>query len=125
MTLHESLIADYIDAYNRFDVAGMTAHLSEDVVFENIQNGVVTLRTEGLEAFRQQATAALAYFSSRTQNILEMRSVGDTLEATIAYSAVAAMDFPNGIRKGERLNLTGKSVFRFENNRITHLIDAS
>lgn len=53
MTHSEGLVADYIAAYNRFDVAGMTAPLSKDVIFENIQDGVVTLRTEGIEALRQ------------------------------------------------------------------------
>lgn len=123
MTHSEGLIADYIAAYNRFDVAGMTAPLSKDVIFENIQDGVVTLRTEGIEAFRQQAETALTYFSARNQTILEIKSVGDTLEVNIAYSAVAAVDFPNGIRKGERLNLTGKSVFGFEDHRISRITD--
>ncbi len=123
MTHSEGLVADYIAAYNRFDVAGMTAPLSKDVIFENIQDGVVTLRTEGIEALRQQAETALTYFSARNQTILEIKSVGDTLEVNIAYSAVAAVDFPHGIRKGERLNLTGKSVFEFEDHRISRITD--
>ena len=124
MTLPESLVADYIAAYNRFDVAGMTAHLSDDVVFENIQDGVVTLRTEGIAAFRQQAETALTYFSSRTQTILGMKPVADALEVQIAYSAVAAMDFPNGLRKGEPLVLSGTSFFHFKATRIYRIVDS-
>lgn len=124
MTFPERLVADYIAAYNRFDVAGMTAHLSDDVVFENIQNGIMTFRTEGREAFRQQATAALAYFSSRTQTILGMKPVADALEVQIAYSAVAAVDFPNGVRKGDPLVLSGTSFFHFKANQICRIVDS-
>lgn len=124
MTLPERLVADYIAAYNRFDVAGMTAHLSDDVVFENIQDGVVTLRMEGIAAFRQQATAALAYFSSRTQTVLSLQHSGNTIEVCIQYSAVTAVDFPNGLRKGEPLVLSGTSFFYFKANRICRIVDS-
>ncbi|WP_157975845.1 nuclear transport factor 2 family protein [Lewinella sp. IMCC34191] len=59
----KDLVLRYLAAYNTFDVDRMMAHLSPDLVFENISNGTVNLRTEGVEAFRQQAKAATAYFS--------------------------------------------------------------
>jgi hypothetical protein len=50
----------------------------------------------------------------------------DETEIVINYSAVLAMDFPNGLKKGETLNLTGKSVFKFsDNSKIIKLTDIS
>ena len=34
-------------------------------------------------------------------------------------------DYSNGMRKGQSLNLTGKSVFEFEGNKIVKLTDIS
>lgn len=36
----------------------MTAHLSKGIIFENVSNGNVDMRTEGLEAFTRQAESA-------------------------------------------------------------------
>ena len=48
------LIAQYTDAYNRFDVDAMLSTLHKDIRFENISDGKVTLSTTGIEAFREQ-----------------------------------------------------------------------
>ena len=49
----KNIVENYIKAYNDFDVDGMTKHLSNAIVFENISNGKVGLRTEGLVAFKK------------------------------------------------------------------------
>ena len=64
--IQKQVIEGYIKSYNDFDIGGMTKHLSKDVVFENISNGKVELRTEGIGAFRNQANSATQYFSQRT-----------------------------------------------------------
>ena len=63
----KSIIENYVNSYNQFDVSGMTNDLSDDVVFENISNGNVDLRTEGLQAFKEQAETAKQYFNQRKQ----------------------------------------------------------
>ncbi|MCA8832059.1 nuclear transport factor 2 family protein [Hymenobacter pini] len=121
----KQLVQDYIEAYNRFDVDGMLCHLHEEVVFRNISNGEVNLTLTGKEAFRQQAQQALQYFSQREQRVTDWQLDADTVEVLLEYSAVAAMDFPNGLKAGDTLHLQGKSVFEFQGGHIASITDIS
>jgi hypothetical protein len=56
---------------------------------------------------------------------MSVKHTGDKTEIEIDYSAIAAMNFPNGLQKGEELVLKGKSVFTFKNNKIITLTDIS
>lgn len=125
MNAQEELIRNYIAAYNTFDVEGMTRGMASDVVFENIQEGKVTLRLEGIEAFRRQAEEAKAYFSKRTQRVNHITQKGEAYEVEIEYEGVLAIDLPNGPSKGQELRMNGKSIFRIENGEIVHLSDIS
>ena len=121
----KKLVTDYIEAYNRFDVDGMLSHLHEEVVFRNISNGEVNLTLTGTEAFRQQAQQALQYFSQREQCVTDWQVADNRVEVLLDYSAVAAMDFPDGLKAGDTLQLQGKSVFQFADERIVSIDDIS
>jgi hypothetical protein len=121
--LYKAIIHSYVQAYNRFNVPGMIQHFSEDIVFENVSQGTVNLRTEGKAAFVQQAQAALTWFSAREQTITSWLFEGYTVEIGIGYTAVLATDFPNGMKAGDTLHLKGKSVFEFLNGKIVSLCD--
>ncbi|WP_209330510.1 nuclear transport factor 2 family protein [Lunatimonas salinarum] len=121
----EKLIHDYIAAYNAYDVEGMTAGMASDMVFVNIQGGDITLRLEGVDAFRRQAEEAKSYFSSRKQKINHIVRLGETYEVEIDYEAVLAVDLPNGLSQGKKLCMTGKSIFRIEKGQIVNLTDIS
>jgi Putative lumazine-binding len=125
MTEREKIIRNYIDGYNQFDVNKMVTDFAEKIVFENIQNGEVNMTLNGMTEFIQQAEQGKAYFSKRTQTIKSFNHTGTTTEIEIEYNATLAMDFANGIKKGQQLNLTGKSIFEFEGNRIIKLVDVS
>lgn len=43
----------------------------------------------------------------------------------IDYSATLATDLPNGLKKGHKIELKGKSIFKFLDNKIIELIDIS
>jgi ketosteroid isomerase-like protein len=124
-TAPKQLVEVYIEAYNRFDVDGMLAPLREDVVFRNISNGEVNLTTTGKEAFRQQAEQATRYFSERKQRVTDWQVSGQRIEVAIDYTAIAAMEFPNGLKPGDALHLQGKSVFEIENGQIISIEDIS
>lgn len=124
-TPRDKIIQNYIDGYNAFDIEKMIGDLDDKIVFQNIQNGDVTMTLHGLEAFKKQAETAKQYFISRTQKITSVKHTGDKTEIEIDYSAIAAMDFPNDLQKGEELVLKGKSVFTFKNNKIVTLTDIS
>lgn len=121
----KQLVQDYIEAYNRFDVDGMLRHLHEEVVFRNISNGEVNLTLTGKEAFRQQAQQALQYFSQREQRVTDWQGADNRVEVLLDYSAVAAMEFPNGLKAGDTLQLQGKSVFQFADGLIVSIDDIS
>jgi ketosteroid isomerase-like protein len=128
MSLSESkqqLIQTYIDAYNNFDVDGMMNTFAQDVVFKNITDGEVSMELNGKEAFRQQALQALKLFSSRKKSITAINNTGNFTEVEIMYHAVLAADLPNGLKAGQQINLTGKSIFVFGDNKIVSLTDIS
>lgn len=125
MTNREMVIKRYIDSYNSFDIANMVADFDDNIVFENIQNGETNMSLVGLTAVKQQAEQAKAYFSERTQTIKSFNHIDNRSEIEIDYNAILAMDFPNGLKKGQELNLSGKSIFEFNGDKIIRLTDVS
>ena len=126
MNEREKIIRDYIEGYNQFDVDKMVANFDANITFENIQNGEVNMSLNGLTPFLRQAEQAKSYFEKRNQNIISIRHAGDETEIDIEYIAVLAKDFPNGLKRGQRLQVVGKSVFRFSaDNKVIKLTDIS
>ena len=121
----KQLVEAYIEAYNRFDVAGMLAPLHEDVVFRNVSNGEVNLTITGKADFRQQAEQATQYFSAREQHVTEWLMSGPRVEVSIDYFAVAAIELPNGLQPGDAVQLQGQSVFAIEDGWIISIEDIS
>jgi ketosteroid isomerase-like protein len=121
----QQLISDYVQAYNAKNIAAMLANLAEDLVFENQSDGEVTMRLEGMEAFRQQAEQAAGLFTEREQRITDFKHRDNQTEIGIAYRATLAMDLPNGFKKGDELQLEGRSVFTFSEDKISGITDIS
>jgi ketosteroid isomerase-like protein len=119
----EEIIRDYIAAYNHFDVQGMIRHLSDDVVFQNVSEGEVTLELYGKEAFKKQAELANKLFKSRKQTIDDIQIEGNTAEVAINYEGFLAQDLPSGLKAGNTLHLRGKSIFTFSGEKIVKLQD--
>lgn len=117
-------IFSYVEAYNSMDVGKMTVDFDDQVVFLNIMNGEKTMELHGIEDFKKQAIEALSYFSERQQSIETLPHNIDSTEISISYRAIAAMNFPNGLKKGDVINLQGKSVFEFSGDgKIVKLTD--
>jgi hypothetical protein len=123
--LNQKAIENFISSYNAFDVKGMLKDLHRDITFENISNGEVNLTTKGIIEFKNQAELAKLYFTGREQKITAIRHNNDHIEVDIDYSAVLAIDFPNGLKAGDKLELKGKSFFRFLDNKIIEIKDIS
>jgi ketosteroid isomerase-like protein len=124
-TTPKQIVLAYIEAYNRFDVDGMVADLHDEVVFRNIANSEVNLTTTGKESFRQQAEQAKQYFSEREQRVTDWQVADNRVEILIDYTAVAAIEFPNGLKSGDALQMQGKSVFQLEGGKILSIEDIS
>jgi len=125
MPLKEEIVKNYVEAYSNFDVDNMIANFDENVVFENVLNNETNMLLTGIAAFKQQAEQAKAYFKTREQRIKSIKHSGHAVEIEIDYHAVLAIDLPNGLKAGEVLNLSGKSVFLFEGDKVIKLTDIS
>lgn len=106
------------------DAENMIADFDDEIVFQNIMNNEQTMYLQGIEEFKKQAIEALSYFSERQQSIETMTHKYNSTEIVISYRAIAAIDFPNGLKKGDEINLKGKSIFEFSaDGKIRKLTD--
>ena len=121
----QEIIENYIHAYNTFDINGMLKDLHEDIKFANISNGEINLTTNGITEFRNQAEQAKQLFKERKQKITDIRFNNEQVEVDIDYSGTLAVDFPNGLKAGDRIELKGKSIFKFKDSKIIELKDIS
>jgi hypothetical protein len=121
----QKAIENYISAYNSFDVEGMLRDLHPEIGFKNISHGETNLSLKGIKAFQQQAEQALSLFSQRKQQIQHINFHQETVEVGIAYQGILASDLPNGMKAGDKIELIGKSIFRFQNDKIIEIQDIS
>ncbi|MGB5818063.1 MAG: nuclear transport factor 2 family protein [Saonia sp.] len=120
-----NIIQNYINSYNEFDIDGMIKDLDPEIVFMNISNGKTDFITNGIIEFKNQAEKATSIFSEREQKISESKTNGNIVEIGIHYFAILNIDLPNGLKKGENLSLKGKSVFKFNDEKIVEIRDIS
>lgn len=120
-----ALVDHYIDAYNRKDVDDMLNGLHPRVEFKNISAGVVNASTNGIAELKALALQSLSLFSERHQRIESFEIEGGVAVATIAFRAVVAADLPNGLKKEQVLNLSGRSEFEFRDGAIFKITDFS
>ena len=123
--LHQKIIENYIEAYNQFDIEGMLRDMHDEVRFENISNGEITLSTNGIIELRNQAKQAKELFKERKQKITNITFQSDEVEVDIDYTGIIAVDIPNGPKAGDKIELKGKSIFKFKSNKIIELKDVS
>ena len=123
--IRKNIIENYIGCYNNFDIENMLKDLDENIVFRNISNGEVNLTTKGIAEFKAQAEQAKNLFSQREQRITNLKFRADEVKAEIFYNGTTAIDFPNGLKAGSKIELAGKSIFRFAGDKIIEIEDIS
>ncbi|OKP99131.1 nuclear transport factor 2 family protein [Paenibacillus sp. P46E] len=119
------IIEVYLEAYNSFEIERMVELLHKDIIFMNISNGETTTETRGIQAFRELAEQSSAMFSSRRQTITDYNIINDKVEVGIDYEGVLAVDLPNGLKSGDKLQLKGKSTFEVKEGKISLIKDYS
>ncbi|WP_336773542.1 nuclear transport factor 2 family protein [Paenibacillus sp. MMO-58] len=119
------IIEKYIEAYNSFEIARMVELLHKDILFRNISNGEATSETRGVHAFRELAEQSSTMFSSRRQTITDYNVINGKVVVGIDYEGILAVDFPNGLKSGDKLQLKGKSSFEFKKGKISLIEDYS
>lgn len=121
-----TIVIHYINAYNAFKPKDMCADMANDVLFENVHDGNITMSLNGKDAFLEQAMSVLDLFATRKQTITSVLQRNNISEITIDYEAKLAKDLPNGLVKGQELRLKGKSIFEFsDDGKIMKLVDVS
>ncbi|WP_090112228.1 nuclear transport factor 2 family protein [Cohnella sp. OV330] len=120
-----NVIEKYLEAYNSFEIERMVELLHKDILFRNISNGETTTETRGIQAFRELAEQSSTMFSSRRQTITDYNVTNDKVEVGIDYEGILAMDFPNGLKRGDKLQLKGKSTFGMKEGKILLIEDYS
>jgi len=119
------IIEDYLEAYNSFGIERMVELLHTDIIFRNISNRETTTETVGIEAFRKLAEQSSTMFSSRCQTITDYSVINDKIKVGIDYVGILAVDFPNGLHIGDRLQLKGESKFEIKEGKISLIEDYS
>lgn len=123
----QEIIEQYIEAYNSFEIESMVQLLHKDIIFRNISNTETTTETRGIAAFRELAEQSSTMFSSRRQTITGYSDsvINDEIEVEIDYEGVLAMNLPNGLKMGDKLQLKGKSKFGIKEGKILLIEDYS
>ncbi|WP_046173622.1 nuclear transport factor 2 family protein [Domibacillus indicus] len=119
------MIESYVEAYNSFDVEGMTRLLHNDILFRNFSSGRLDTETRGIQKFQELAENSSKMFSSRRQRITEFSDSGKNVEVHVDYEGILAVDFPNGLKAGDKIELKGKSVFEISEGKISLIEDYS
>ncbi|MGA7438956.1 MAG: nuclear transport factor 2 family protein [Luteibacter sp.] len=119
----KQLIEIYLDAYNRFDIAGMLAALTDDVRFEHHQGGELSVATHGKAELEKLARVGAQLFAAREQTIVGLEERGDDVVATIEFHGEIAEDIPNGPGAGTIIEMEGITEFGFADGKISKVID--
>ena len=117
------MVEDFIGAYNSFDIEGMMRFAHPDIEFINISGGEANVHTHGIEQFKQTAEQGKALFVSRSQSIKKITVHDDNVFTEIAFKGVLAVDMHNTLKKGEELQLEGKSDYSFKDGLIVKITD--
>lgn len=125
MSAHMDIVKLYINAYNSFNIDTMLSLFTSDCIFEDISNSRGVNRYEGIDKLKEVALQSKNYFTTREQKIVNTVVAVDKIALEIEYHAILALDLPNGLKKGDSINLRGVSIFEFKNNKIARLADYS
>ena len=125
MTKLPEVVSSYVDAYNRKDVDAMLSCLAENVFFQNISGGRITAETHDKPSLAEMAKFGASAFETRHQKVTNAITVAGTTLVEVAYSAVVAIDLPNGWKAGQKLAFSGASAFRVEGEKIISIVDES
>lgn len=121
----KKIVHEYIEAYNEFNVDKMLRNIHEKVIFKNISDGEVNLELTGKTELKKQAEQVVKLFEERNIKITAQKIEGEVLENKIEFKGILALDIPDGPKAGETIELKGKTIFKFKDNKIILIEDIS
>lgn len=125
MSTKKTVVSNFISAYNSFSIDEMLSLVHPDIHFKNISNGVVNVETSGRDEFEKLARQSAGLFREREQKIISLTESGNKVFVEIKYTAVLAVDFPDGPKEGERIEMNGNSEYDFKDGLIFSITDES
>jgi len=124
MSNRESMIRDYITAYNSFDIEGMVKNFHKDIEFINEFNGEITMMTNSVEEFKGQAEHAKNYFQFREISIGDIQESNDTVTVSTRFNAGMIVEKkPGHPAKIQNVDMKGTTVFYFQDDQIVKMRD--
>jgi hypothetical protein len=63
------------------------------------------------------------FFSERRQTITGIQIDDNEAAIQVSYFGLVAQDLPNGWKAGDKIEMTGKSIFRFQDGKIRSITD--
>ncbi len=121
----KTLIEEYLNAYNSFDVEAMVELVDPEIEFRNVSGGDVDTSAIGQDEFRELAQQSVFLLSSRKQTATKFEAEGEVVSVDIDFTGTLATDIPDGMRAGDELRVTGRSEFVFRDEKIYRLTDYS
>lgn len=121
----KDIVLQFIHAYNNFDIETMLLFIHPDIKFRNISAGEVNASANGKAEFEELARQSLSLFKEREQKVFSLVEDKNKVNVEIEYSAVLAIDLLNGLKAGEKLNMSGKSEYIINDGLIVSLSDES
>jgi hypothetical protein len=118
------IVMNFIHAYNDLDIDRMLRDIHEDVQFENVTNGKTDLSIRGIDAFEKQAKTDAGFFKTRDEKILKICFIGDIVELTVDFYGILARDMSEELKAGNALQVVGKSIFSFQDDKIISIKDS-
>lgn len=122
---NKEIINKFIAAYNSFDIDSMVSLLHPEVQFKNISNEEVDVQTEGKEQFEKLARQSAMLFREREQKVISCNEADNKVNVEIQYRAILAVDLPNGLKSGDRMEMQGRSEYIIKDGLIYSVIDKS
>ena len=119
----EQIIKNYLKSYNDYDIGGMIKDLDRDIVFENISNGNLDLRTQGLDKFREHTESEIQYTQQRERTVESWQFDESKVSIHIKFKGILSVDIMEKLEAGDVLELKGKSEFVFDNEKIQRITD--
>ena len=125
MKRHEELINIYVNGYNTFNMKKMLSPLHSKIVFENYVKDELTMKLEGVKSFKKRAQKGFEMFSKRKQELLSIEHKEDQTIVLVNYSATLKVNVGDKMKKGQVMNVSGKNIFTFQDDRISKIEEYS
>ncbi len=119
----KEIVYQYFKAYSEFDVQKMGSFLHDDVEFKNISNGEVTLALNGKTAFINQAKHAVNLFEKRKIKVKSFTFEDEFLDVKLDFMGILAVDVPEDHKKGDKIEMEGRSRLKFSSDKIISIED--